>query len=105
MSNLIAIVVLGGFFIWIATLFYKDAKINKEGVLLNAKVLNMESVSSNENGSSNIRYKLLVEFPDGQRIVESKNTISTFYAGQLEPGKEVKIKYLNDDNIRFVFRE
>lgn len=86
-------------------MFYKDALIKNHGVELNAKIINIRERSSNEGGSSNIHYSLWVDFPDGQRLVEGKNTVSTFYASQLEPGKEIQIKYLNDDNIRFIFIE
>ena len=105
MSDLIVFVTLGGVVIWVVTLFYKDAKIENNGVVLAAKIINMSAVSANDNGSSNIRYKLLVEFPEGPRLVEGKDTISTFYSSQLEPGKTIKIKYLDDNNLRFIFRE
>lgn len=105
MSMSIAIIVFGGFFIWICYLFYNDARIANHGVELQAKIISMKAVSSNENGSTNVRYKLLVEFPEGERIVEGKDTIATFYSSQLEPGKEIRIKYLDDKNLTFLFRE
>lgn len=105
MTTIVAVLLFGGFFIYTVSLFYKDAKINRNGTVLSAKVESMRAISANENGSSNIIYTLSVEFPDGSRQVSGSGTIATFYASQLEPGKEVKIKYLDDKNIAFLFRE
>ncbi|WP_312689288.1 hypothetical protein [Kosakonia sp.] len=105
MTTIVAILLFGGFFIYTVSLFYKDAKINRNGTVLNAKVENMRAISANESGSTNIVYTLSVEFSDGPRQVNGSGIIPTFYASQLEPGKEIRIKYLDDKNISFIFRE
>lgn len=105
MESILGALMLGGFIFWIGWLFYKDARIEKHDVVLNAKIISMRETSSNDGGSSNVRYFLWVDFPDGQRLVESKNTVPTFYGSQLEPGKEIKIKYLDGNNIAFIFNK
>lgn len=104
-ESILGPLVLVGTFSWIGWLFYKDARIEKYGIVLNDKIISMRETSSNDGGSSNVRYSLWVDFPDGQRLVEGKDTVSTFYGSQLEPGKEIKIKYLNDNNIAFIFNK
>lgn len=105
MESILGPLIIVGVVFWIGWLFYKDARIEKHGVVLNAKIISMRETSSNDGGSSNVRYSLLVDFPDGQRLVEGRNTVSTFYGSQLEPGKEIKIKYLDDNNIAFIFNK
>lgn len=105
MSTILAVILFGGAFVWVVSLFYKDARINKHGVVLDAKIENIKAVSSNENGSTNVVYTLSVSKDGEERLVKGKNTIPTFYSSQLQPGETIKIKYLDDKNIEFIFRE
>ncbi len=46
-----------------------------------------------------------VDFDGVERIVKGSQTIDTFYSYQLDPGKEIQIKYLDDKNILFQYRK
>jgi len=95
--------------IYIGYLFYKESKIERYGIITTASINESRSISSNENGSSNIFFVL--SFTDDTtheiRTVKLTKTISTFYASQLQAGMQVKIKYLKNDpkELSFIFKK
>ncbi|MDZ7320483.1 hypothetical protein N4G41_02430 [Kosakonia sacchari] len=105
MEAVLVIALVGGFVLYIGRQCYLAYQTDQHGRLLNAKILSMRSTGSNDGGSTNVVYELAVDFDGVERIVKGSQTIDTFYSSQLEPGKEIQIKYLDDENILFQYRK
>ncbi|MDV9198245.1 hypothetical protein [Streptomyces sp. Wh19] len=60
-------------------------------------------LGSNDGGSSNIKYRLSWTEDGVTKEVEGRDTVSAFYSSRLQKGCEIDIKYLDDNNIMFVF--
>lgn len=84
---------------------YLTYQTDQYGRLLNAKILSMRSTGSGDGGSTKVVYELAVDFDGVERIAKGSQTIDAFYSYQLEPGKEIQIKYLDDKNILFQYRK
>lgn len=103
LAIVISILLFGGFFGYIAHLFYRDHKIDAQGRELLARVEEVHYRSANDTGSVNIRYRLSWPEDGGTKQVEGRETIPAFYSSKVQKGSEVTIRYLDDDHIAFVF--
>jgi hypothetical protein len=100
---IISIAIIGGSIAYIVRLFMRDHKIRWEGRDIRAVVEDVRYLGSNDGGSSNIKYRLSWTEDGVTKEVEGRDTVSAFYSSRLQKGCEIDIKYLDDNNIRFVF--
>lgn len=105
MEALLVIALVGGFVLYIGRQCYLAYQTDQRGRLLNAKILSMRATGSNDGSSTNVVYELAVDFDGVQRIIKGTDGVNTFCSYQLEPGKEIQIKYLDDKNILFQYRK
>jgi hypothetical protein len=100
---IISVIIIAGSIAYIAYLFNRDHKIQSQGRNIQALVEEVHYISSNENGTTNIKYRLSWHEGGVTKQVEGKETIPAFYSSKVQQGSEVEIKYLDDDHILFVF--
>jgi hypothetical protein len=100
---IISVIIIAGSIAYIAYLFNRDHKIQSQGRNIQARVEEVHYISSNENGTTNIKYRLSWHEGGVTKQVEGKETIPAFYSSKVQQGSEVEIKYLDDDHILFVF--
>jgi hypothetical protein len=100
---IISVIIIAGSIAYIAYLFNRDHKIQSQGRNIQARVEEVHYISSNENGTTNIKYRLSWHEGGVTKQVEGKETIPAFYSSKVQQGCEVDIKYLDDDHILFVF--
>ena len=98
-----SVVISASVIAYIIYLFIRDHKILSQGTDVRALVEDVRYVSSNDGGSTTIRYRLSWVQGDVTKQVEGKETIPALYASKVQKGCEVNIKYLDDDHILFVF--
>lgn len=99
----ISVIIIVGSITYIGYLFNRTHKIREQGRDIQARVEEVHYLSSNENGTTNIKYRLSWQDGDVTKQVEGKETIPAFYSSKVQQGCEVEIKYLDDDHILFVF--
>ena len=99
----ISVIIIVGSITYIGYLFNRTHKIQAQGRDIQARVEEVHYLSSNENGTTNIKYRLSWHEKGMTRQVEGKETIPAFYSSKVQQGCEVEIKYLDDDHILFVF--
>lgn len=100
---IISVILTVGVIAYIVYLFNRDHKIQTLGRDIQARVEEVHYISSNDNGSTNIKYRLSWHEKGMTKQVEGKETIPAFYSSKVQKGCEVEIKYLDDDHISFVF--
>ncbi|CAI0924576.1 hypothetical protein V2T44_05225 [Serratia ficaria] len=100
---IISIILFAGAIAYIAYLFQRDHKIQSQGRDVQARVEEVRYLSANDNGTTNIKYRLSWHENGVTKQVEGKETIPAFYSSKVQKGCEVDIKYLDDDHIQFVF--
>ncbi len=100
---IISIVLFVGFISYIVHLFRRDHRIRWEGRDILAVVEDVRYLGSNDGGSANIKYRLSWTEDGVTKEVEGRDTVSAFYSSRLQKGCEIDIKYLDDNNIMFVF--
>ena len=100
---IISVILTVGVIAYIVYLFNRDHKIQTQGRDIQARVEEVHYISSNENGTTNIKYRLSWQEGDVTKQVDGKETIPAFYSSKVQQGCEVDIKYLDDDHILFVF--
>ncbi|MCS4267242.1 hypothetical protein [Serratia sp. BIGb0163] len=100
---IISVILTVGVIAYIVYLFNRDHKIQTLGRDIQARVEEIHYISSNDNGSTNIKYRLSWHEKGITKQVEGKETIPAFYSSKVQKGCEVEIKYLDDDHISFVF--
>ncbi|MNI50729.1 hypothetical protein D3C73_1054140 [compost metagenome] len=100
---IISVILTVGVIAYIVYLFNRDHKIQTLGRDIKARVEEVHYISSNDNGSTNIKYRLSWHEKGMTKQVEGKETIPAFYSSKVQKGCEVEIKYLDDDHISFVF--
>ncbi|CAI1200615.1 hypothetical protein [Serratia quinivorans] len=100
---IISVILTVGVIAYIVYLFNRDHKIQTLGRDIQARVEEVHYISSNDNGSTNIKYRLSWHEKGMTKQVEGKETIPAFYSSKIQKGCEVEIKYLDDDHISFVF--
>ncbi|SFU21403.1 hypothetical protein SAMN05192562_1177 [Kosakonia arachidis] len=64
-----------------------------------AKIVNIKPISTDESGNTTVVYVLDIE----GHLLKGSEKIDTFYAPQLQPGKNIKIIYKDDKDYMFVF--
>ncbi|MHA7848346.1 hypothetical protein [Serratia sp. D1N4] len=109
MSNYIVISLLViAAFLFIGRLFYKDSKIEKNGIITTAEIIENRYISSNQTGGSKIFFILSYtdETTHKPQIIKKTEIIPSFYSGQLQKGMKIKIKYLkeNPNEMTFIFK-
>jgi len=98
-----SVIIIVGSITYIGYLFNRTHKIQAQGRDIQARVEEVHYISSNENGTTNIKYRLSWQEGDVTKQVEGKAPIPAFYSSKVQQGCEVDIKYLDDDHILFVF--
>ncbi|MGY5959195.1 DUF3592 domain-containing protein [Kosakonia sp. BK9b] len=98
-----SVIFIVGMVAYIVYLFNRDHKIQTLGREMQATVEDVSYISSNDNGTINIKYRLALNEGETPRSVEGKETISAFNAAKIQKGNKVDIKYLDDQHILFVF--
>lgn len=98
-----SVVFIVGMIVYIVYLFNRDHRIQTQGRDLQATIEDVTYISSNDNGTLNIRYRLAVQDGSVTRAVAGTETISAFYASKMQKGQNVDIKYLDDRHILFIF--
>jgi hypothetical protein len=98
-----SVIFIVGMVAYIVYLFNRDHKILTQGRELQATVEEVSYISSNDNGTINIKYRLALPEGAATRSVEGKETISAFNASKIQKGNKVDIKYLDDQHILFMF--
>ncbi|MFF9350731.1 hypothetical protein [Streptomyces sp. NPDC014734] len=99
----VSFIIVAGGISYIVRLFVRDEKIRSQGRDIRALVEDVRYVSSNDGGSTTIKYRLSWQEDGATTYVEGRDTISAFRSSQVQKGCEVDIKYLDDDHILFVF--
>ncbi|AHG22851.1 hypothetical protein Z042_15555 [Chania multitudinisentens RB-25] len=99
--SLLAIAIL----FFIGRLFYKDNKIEKEGIITTAEIIENRYISSNQTGGSKIFFILsyIDEKTNETKIIERTEIVPNFYSSQLQKGMRVKIKYLKENPSEMAF--
>lgn len=88
---------------YIVHLFIRDHRIRAHGRDIRMRVEDVRHLATNENGAATIRYRLSWREDGEIRRVEGQDTISGFHASQVQKGRDVLIRYLDDDHVQFVF--
>ena len=107
MKEIIVIFVFVLFFAYIGRVFYKDNQIDKNGKSSIATIINSRQISSNTGGSINGEF--LVKFINDKNEEETvmfRETIPQLYSPRVQPGENIKIKYLDvkgKTTVSFVF--
>ncbi|ACX87794.1 hypothetical protein F6Q07_11620 [Pectobacterium parmentieri] len=104
MSKYTVIVVVTCFLFFIFYQFYNAYKIDKNGVIVKVKIDYVNFISSNEGGSSNISFILLANINGKDKVLEGYDTVPTFYSSQLMAGEYIEIKYIDEKNYSFIFK-
>ncbi|WP_399096265.1 hypothetical protein ACGH2B_28940 [Streptomyces sp. BBFR2] len=99
----LSVVITVGAIAHIVRLFIHDRRIEAQGREIQALVEEVRYLSSNDGGSSTIRFRLSWQENGATRQVEGKETIPAFYSSKVQRGCVVGIKYLDDDHLRFDF--
>ncbi|MEU4502496.1 hypothetical protein [Streptomyces sp. NPDC024089] len=99
----ISVVLVGGSISYIVHLFRRDSRIRSQGRDVRALVEDVRFLGSNDGGSANIKYRLSWTEDGVTKQVEGSDTVSAFYSSRVQKGCEIDIKYLDDNNIMFVF--
>ncbi|WP_313353374.1 DUF3592 domain-containing protein [Kosakonia cowanii] len=98
-----SILFIVGMIAYIVYLFNRDHRIQSQGRDLQATIEEVSYISSNDNGTQNIRYRLAIHDGSVTRSVEGKETIAAFNSPKMQKGQKVDIKYLDDQHILFIF--
>lgn len=98
-----SIVFIVGMIAYIISLFNRDHRIQTQGRELQATIEDVSYISSNDNGTLNIKYRLVINDEGAARTVEGKDTISSLNAPKMQKGLNIGIKYLDDQHILFDF--
>ncbi|MFF4078766.1 hypothetical protein ACFYZN_05110 [Streptomyces sp. NPDC001777] len=101
----LSVVIVGGFIAYIVHLFLRDHRIDTRGRDITALVEDVRYVSSNDGGSTTIKYLLSWQEDGATKRVEGRETIPAFYSSKVQKGCEIDIKYLDDNNLQFVFQK
>ncbi|MFG2601147.1 DUF3592 domain-containing protein [Streptomyces sp. NPDC048462] len=88
---------------WIVTLFVRDQRIAAHGRDVRALVEDVRVTARNESDSVTIRYTLSWSENGGPKRVTGTETVSVRREAEVRAGREVNIRYLDDENLRFVF--
>ncbi|QHM94561.1 MULTISPECIES: hypothetical protein [Kosakonia] len=76
-------------------------RLMRDGRPVMATIENVTPVSSDDAGNTTIVYTLNIE----GRHVKGKEKIDTFFSPQFQPGMQIKIMYINDEDYMFVFKK
>lgn len=98
-SALMAVAVLA----WIVSLFVRDGRIREQGRDVVAHVDEVRVIAVNESDSKTLGYRLSWEEDGRRKQVRGRETIPMARVAEIREGDDVVIRYLDDDNIRFVF--
>lgn len=99
----ISVIITVGVISYIVHLFRRDHMIRWHGRDVLALVEDVRYVSSNDGGSTTIKYRLSWQEDGETKYVEGRDTIPAFYSSRVQKGCEIDIKYLDDDHLHFVF--
>lgn len=97
-------IVVGGVCVsWIVTLFVRDQRIATHGRDVRALVEDARVIARNDSDSVTIQYTLSWPENGGPKRVTGTETVAVRREAEVREGREVNIRYLDDDNLRFVF--
>ncbi|WP_260255899.1 hypothetical protein [Streptomyces sp. 840.1] len=101
----VAIGIVGGVICvsWIVTLFVRDHRIAVHGRDVRALVEDVGVIARNDSDSVTIRYTLSWSENGGPKRVTGTETVPVRREAEVLAGREVNIRYLDDENLRFVF--
>lgn len=100
---MIAIIGFGIGAAWIVSLFIRDYRIAARGHNVRALVEDVRILKHNESDSVTIRCRLSWQEGEHRKSVESTETIPVHRSAEVQAGLNVIIRYLDDDNLQFVF--
>ncbi|ELY2856459.1 DUF3592 domain-containing protein [Cronobacter dublinensis] len=102
---IVAILLIGIAIYTVGKSFYDNESIEKKGTTVTAVVLKSVQLSSNETGSINGDFIVKFDTADmGEKTIRFKSTIPQLYASRVQPGCEVRVRYLDKgDKIKAYF--
>lgn len=105
MSLVVAIIIaiIGFGAAWIVSLSIRDYRIAARGHNVRALVEDVRILKHNESDSVTIRYRLSWQEDEHRKRVEGTETIPAHHSAGIQAGLDVIIRYLDDDNLQFVF--
>ncbi len=100
---ILSVAITVGAVAYIVHLFIRDHKIETHGRDIVALVEDVRHVATSDTGSMTVKYRLSWREDGAIRYVEGRETIPAARFPRLQKGRQVDIKYLDDNHISFVF--